>query len=75
VLLLACPASSAASCEKADQSQRLAAVGQQREEPVVDEAGQRQRHMQGFGCGEQQAMVFRSQRSAEAGGLEFLVGD
>ena len=48
---------------------------QQCEKPVVDQAGQRQGHTQGFGSGEDQAIVFESQGSRETGGLEFLVGD
>jgi hypothetical protein len=50
-------------------------VGQQGQEAVIDQAGQRQRHTQRFGRGEHQAIIFKSQGSGKAGGLELLVGD
>ena len=55
--------------------QVLATVGQQGQEPVVDQAGDGQRHAQGFARGQHEAIVFKSQRSCESGRLELLVGD
>ena len=53
----------------------VAAMGQQCQEPVTQEARQRHGHPEIFRCRERQADVFVAKRSRKTGGFEFSIGD